>query len=217
MLTKEVGDLLLAIAVEYDGNSTDAEFSGWGASFTEAGDRAGTTTMAIGVAYKWSTGSETGTFTVTTADTSTNDSVMILLAIPGAHPTTPPEVSVMTTSVAAPPAVGTALNPTAWDLEDTLWVAVGGSGETGTGGSFTAISAAPANYSDHANSGITADVVGGINASVAFRQLAATSEAPGAWTGDTTNARGAALVIAVRPMGEPPRHGFVNFQDPGVF
>lgn len=199
-LTKNAGDLLLAICVEYDGHSTDAEFSAWGGGFSETGDRAGTATMAIGVAHKWSTGSETGTFTVTTADTSANDSVLILMSIPGAHATTPPEVSVMTTSAAAPPAVGTALNPGAWASEDTLWIAVAGSGETGTGGSYTAITAAPTNYTDLAASGITADVVGGVNAAVAFRQLNAASEAPGAWTADTSNARGAALVIAVRPV-----------------
>ena len=201
-LTKNAGDLLLAICVEYDGNSTDAEFSSWGGSFTEIADRAGTATMAIGVAWKISTGSETGTFTVTTADTSTNDSVMILMSIPGVHATLAPEVSVMTTSAAAPPAVGTTLNPTNWDVAETLWIAVGGSGETATTGSYTGMASAPTNYTDYSDSGITADVVGGVEAAVAFRQLAAASEAPGAWGGDTSNARGAALVIAVPPFGD---------------
>jgi hypothetical protein len=199
-ITKNAGDLLIAICVEYDGNSTDAEFSSWGGSFSEVGDRAGTATMAIGVAYKISTGSETGTFTVTTADASTNDSVMILLSIPGAHASTAPEVSVMTVNTnAVVPAVGTALNPTNWDAEDTLWIAVGGSGEDSTSGSYTAITGAPANYSSYSDSGITADVVGGAEAAVAFRQLNAASEAPGAWSGDSTLVRGAAVVIAVRP------------------
>ncbi len=213
-LTKNPGELLLAIAVEYDGNSTDAEFSSWGASFLEVADRAGTTTMAIGVAYKFSTGSETGTFTVTTADTSTNDSVMILMSIAGAHDTTPPEVSVMTTSTAAPPAVATPLNPSGWDAEDTLWIAVGGSGETSTTGSYTGIDTAPTNYTNYSDSGITADVVGGVEAAVAFRQLNAASEAPGAWGGDTSNARGAALVIAVRPAAFVPAIPYVIMSPP---
>lgn len=204
-LTKNAGDRLIAICIEYDGNSTDAEFSSWGASFAEIGDRAGTTTMAIGVAEKISTGSETGTFTVTTADTSANDSAMCLLSIPGAHDSTASEVSVMTTSAAAPPAVGTALNPGAWDVEDTLWIAVGASGETSLTGSYTGIASAPTNYTDYAESGISADAVGGVEGAVAFRQLAAASEAPGAWTGDTSNARGAALVIAVRPAAFVPK------------
>jgi hypothetical protein len=157
--------------------------------------------MAIGAAYKVSDGAETGTFTVVTADTSTNDSCMILLAIPGGHNTTPPEAGTMATGTA--PDVG-ALNPAGWDAEDTLWVAVGASGETSGTGSYTGIATAPTNYGDQADSGISADVVGGVEGSVAFRQLNAASEDAGPWTMDTSNARGAALLIAVRPAPPPP-------------
>lgn len=195
-LTKDAGDLLIAIIVEYDGNSTNAEFSSWGGSFTEFVDQAGTATMAIGAAYKWSTGSETGTFTVTTADTSANDSVMILMSIPGAHPTLPPEGGTM--AVGTAPDAGS-LNPAGWGTEDALWIAVGGSGEDSLTGSFTGIGTAPTNYTaSQADSGITADAIGGVEASVGFRQLNAASEDPGAWSMDTSNARGAALLIAVR-------------------
>ena len=81
---------LIAIVCIYDGNSTNAEFSAWGGGFTEFGDFATTTGVSIGVAYKFSTGSETGTFTVTSADTSTNDYACILLSISGAHASTVP-------------------------------------------------------------------------------------------------------------------------------
>jgi hypothetical protein len=192
---------LIAICIEYDGNSTNAEFSGWGGSFTEFADQAGTATMAIGAAYKFSDGTETGTFTVTTADTSANDSCMILMAIPGAHTSTPPEAGTMATGTA--PDCGS-LNPAGWDAEDTLWIAVGASGETSLTGSFTGITTAPTNYSGQADSGISADAVGGVEGSVAFRQLNAASEDPGVWTMDTSNARGAALLIAVRPAAEVP-------------
>jgi hypothetical protein len=217
-LGQVAGDLLIAIAVLYDGNSTNAEFSSWGASFTElpvGGDQAGTATMAIGIAYKFSDGTETGTFTVTTADTSANDSVMILMAIPGAHASTPPEAGTMAVGVS--PDVG-ALAPS-WGAEDNLWIAVGGSGEDSLTGSFTGVGTPPTNYTGEAQSGITADAVGGVEASVAFRQLNTASENPGAWTMDASNARGAAQLIAVRPAAVvyEPRHGFVNFQDPGVF
>lgn len=194
-LTKASGDLLLAIAVEYDGNSTNAEFSSWGGGFTEARDAAGTATMAIGVAYKWSTGSETGTFTVTTADTSTNDSVMILMAIPGAHASQAPHTSGMVTGTA--PDVGA--NDPGWGVQDILWIAVGASGEDNTTGSYTGIGTAPTNYGNQADSGITADAAGGAEASVAFRQLAAAAEDPGPWSMDTSNARGAAMLLAIRP------------------
>ena len=197
-LTKNAGDLLLAIAVEYDGNSTNAEFSSWGGSFTEFVDQAGTTTMAIGCAYKWSTGSETGTFTVTTADTSANDSVMILMSIAGAHATTPPEGGTMATGTSAAANPGS-FDPAGWGAEDTLWVAVAGSGEDTTTGSFTGVASAPTNYTGYSDSTITADVVGGVEAAVAFRQLNAASEDVGAFSVDISNARNAALLLAVRP------------------
>lgn len=197
-LTKNAGDLLIAIVIIYDGNSTNAEFSSWGGGFTEFKDQAGTATMGIGCAYKWSTGSETGTFTVTSADTSTNDSAFFLLSIAGAHSVTPPEAGDMVTgtSAAADPA---AFDPAGWGAEDTLWIAVGGSGETATTGSYTGIASAPTNYSDYVDSGISADVVGGVEGAVSFRQLNAASENVGTYSVDTSNARNAALVIAVRP------------------
>lgn len=193
-LTKNAGDLLIAIVIIYDGNSTNAEFSSWGGGFTEFGDFATTTTMAIGCASKVSTGSETGTFTVTSADTSANDSAFFLLSIPGGR--TPEAGSYATgTGAAADPA---SFDPAGWGAEDTLWIAVGGSGETSTTGSYTGIASAPANYSDYADSGISADVVGGVEGAVAFRQLNAASEDVGTFSVDTSNARNAAIVIAVR-------------------
>lgn len=197
-LTKNSGDLLVAIVIIYDGNSTNAEFSSWGGGFTEVKDQATTTTMAIGVAYKVSNGSETGTFTVTSADASTNDSCFFLISIPGAHTTLPaPEATSIAngTSAAADPA---SLSPS-WGAADTLWIAVAGSGETATAGSFTGIASAPTNYTDYVDSGISADVVGGVEGALAFRQLNAASENVGPFSVDTSNARNSALLIAIRP------------------
>lgn len=209
-LTKNAGDLLIAICITYDGNSTNAEFSGWGGGFTEFGDFATTTTMGIGCAYKWSTGSETGTFTVTTADTSANDSAFFLLSIPGAHASTPPEAgSYATGTGAANPA---SFDPSGWAAEDTLWISVAGSGETATTGSYTGLATPPTNYTGDVQSGISADVVGGVEGGVAFRQLNAASEDVGAWTGDTSNARDAACVIAVRPAADVSDPGGVLFE-----
>lgn len=199
-LTKNLGDLLIAIVITYDGNSTNAEFSGWGGSFTEFGDFATTTTMGIGCAYKWSSGSETGTFTVTSADTSANDSAFFLLSIPGAHGSTPPEAGSYATGTAAA-ADPASFNPAGWGTEDTLWIAVGGSGEDSLTGSYTGIASGPANYTDYADSGMSADAVGAVEGAVAFRQLNAASEDVGTFSVDTSNARNAALVIAVRPAG----------------
>ena len=197
-LTKNAGDLIIAIVVMYDGNTTNAEFSGWGAGFTEFVDQATATTMGIGCAYLFSDGTETGTFTVTSSDTSTNDSVCILMSIAGAHPSTPPEGGTITNGTAAAADIA-ALNPTGWGAEDTLWIAVAGSGETATTGSYTGVASAPTNYTNYFDTGITADVVGGVEGAVAFRQLNAASEDPGTFSVDTSNARNSSLLLAVRP------------------
>ena len=91
-LTKSSGDLLIAIAVAYQSSaSAGSVWSGWPVGWTELSDvGGGTSSMTMGIAYKWSTGSETGTFTITQAATITGGAVMFLMAIPGAHATTPP-------------------------------------------------------------------------------------------------------------------------------
>jgi hypothetical protein len=198
-LTKDSGDLLLAIAVIYDGASINAEFSSWGGGFTEIADRADSVTMSIGVAWKISDGTETGTFTVTTVDTSTNDSVLLLLSIPGAHATTEPEVSTMMTGTEATIPNPPSLSPS-WGADNTLWIAVGATGEDSLTGSFTGIdSPFPTNYVNSFISGITADAIGGMEASVIFRQLNAATEDPGTFGADITNVRHSAVTIAVRP------------------
>lgn len=208
-LTKNSGDLLIAIVGIYDGNSTNAEFSSWGGGFTEFGDFAGTTTAAIGCAYKWSTGSETGTFTVTSADTSTNDYFTILLSIPGAHASTPPEAGGFATFTGANGDPGN-LDPAGWGAEDTLWIAVGLCGETSLTGSYTGMASAPASYTDYAGTGLSADAIGAVSGAVAFRQLNASAEDPGAFSCDTSNTREAALTIAVRPAPVTFKAGWAN-------
>jgi len=197
------GALLLAIIVTYLGGSTNAEFSAWGGSFTEFIDQAANsaTIQAIGAAYKLNaTGSESGTFTVTTVGSTR--SVMFLMEIPGAHLTTPPEATAKAngTSAAADPV---ALDPAGWAAEDTLWIAVGVNGETSLTGSFTGITAAPANYTGYLDSGIIGgDVIGALEGAVAFRQLNTGSENVGVWTLDVGAAGNSALLIAIRPI--PP-------------
>lgn len=201
-LTKASGDLLLAIICTYQ-STTNPQFSSWGGSFTEFTDQGTSTTQGIGAAYKWSTGSETGTFTVTQAATITGHASMVLLAIPGAHASTAPEAGTIAngTSAAADPG---SFNPAGWDAEDTLWVSVIASGMTSGTGSWTATgTTAPTNYVDRVDSN-TADnsTVGQTEIAVAFRQLNASSEDVGTGGVDTSNARNSALVIAVRPA--PP-------------
>lgn len=200
-LTKNSGDLLVAIVVGYQAaGSSGAVFSSWGGSFTEFSDQMTTSgsTLCVGMAYKISTGSETGTFTVTQAS-PTGHASLCLLSIPGWHGTTAPEASTIangTTSAADP----SSFNPSNWDAEDTLWISVVVSGMTSGTGSWTATgTTAPTNYTDRADSNTTDNsTVGQTEIAVAFRQLNASSEDVGTAGVDTSNARNSALVIAVR-------------------
>jgi hypothetical protein len=198
-LTKNPGDLLLALIVAYQ--STAGAFSAYGGGFTEISDQFTATTLALGVAWKISNGGETGTFTVTQSATITGHASMCLLSIPGARRDWAPEVGTIANGTAAAADPGS-FNPTGWDLEDTLWIAVDGNGMTNATGTWTACGAGTlTNYTDLANSN-TADssVVGQTEIAVSFRQSAAVSEDRGAVsTHDLSNARNSALVIAVRP------------------
>lgn len=222
-LTKNPGDLLIAIVVAYQTSTgTDAAFSGWGGGFTEFSDRATSTTMAIGMAHKWSDGTEAGTFTVTQAGTITGHAVMFLMSIPGAHASTPPEASAKANGTSSAPSTEN-FNPAGWDVEDTLWIAVCGVGETATGGSFTGVSGVPGGttptWTDLFGPGtLTADVVGGVEAAVAFGLRAQASVLHTGFSVDTSNARNSQMIVAVRPAAASPQtlDGAV-FANPPVF
>jgi hypothetical protein len=199
----QAGDLLLAICVQYQGGTANAEFSSWGASFSEILDDAlasGTGNGANGVAYKVATGSESGTFTVTSAHSF--KSVQFLMRIPAEEwrgSGSPPEVlgSTRATGLAADPG---SLNPSGWDAEDTLWIAIAGQTETSTTGSPPTLDSPPANFSGQLIVARVADAVGDITAGVAFRQQNAAAQDVGTWTGSNLNrGNGIATVIAVRP------------------
>lgn len=206
-LTKNSGDLLIAIIVAYQ-SSTGAGapggtvFSAWGASFTEFCDQMTTnsSTMAIGAAYKISTGSETGTFTVTQAATITGGASLILLSIPGASVSTPPVVNTITDGTIAAADPGS-LAPS-WGAVETLWISVVCDGMTAAGGSWTGTgTTAPANYTDRVDTNRADDsIVGRVEGAVAFRQLIASSEDVGTAGVDVSNARNSAVVIAVPPL-----------------
>jgi hypothetical protein len=196
------GDLLIVIVCGYQSTATaNAVWSGWASGWTEFMDLSSTTGMCVGAAYKFATGSDS-LGQVTQAATITGHYGGILLCIKGAHLTTPPEASSTlnqgTSTIVSLPS----LNPTGWDNEETLWIAIGASGEVSTTGSYAGIGATPPNnFSDLVSTGISADAVGGVELAVAFRQNAAVSDGgTSGWSGaDTSNARNAAGLIAVRP------------------
>lgn len=208
------GELLIAVVAAYQSTATaNAVFSAWGDSFIEFGDFSTTSTVAIGCAYKFATGSETGTFTVTQGATVTGGASMMLLSIAGAHESTAPEAGSYATGTGA--ANPGSFNPTGWDVEDTLWIAVTGNGESSATGSWTGVASAPANYSGYVDAA-TADTstVGEIEIAAAFRQNAVASEDVAAFTGDTTNTRDATIVIAVRPYHLLTKTGFAKESSP---
>jgi len=199
-LTKNAGDLLIAIVIAYQSTATANQvWSGWSAGWTEFADFSQTTNGAIGAAYKWSDGTETGTISVTEAATITGHACFILLSIPGAHPSTPPEAGAPgfgTTSVAT----SGLLDPAGWGTEDTLWIAVSAGGEQATTGSFTGVGVTPpATYGSIVNTAISQDAVGGVNGAAAFKQANAASDNPSGFTHDTSDARNFSVTMAVRP------------------
>lgn len=201
-LTKNSGDLLVAIVVGYQGSLTANIWGTWGGGFTEIRDTGTATQHNVGIAYKISTGAETGTFTVVQAATVTGHAGMIVMSIPGAHASAAPEVLAALAVATAASADPAALTPS-WGAADTLWIAVGASGETSLSGAYTGMGLAagpPTNYGNAVSTGESADVIGAIALAVAFRQLNAASEDVGTWSSaDLSNARNAAIVIAVRP------------------
>lgn len=225
-LTKNPGDLLLAIIACYQssagaGAPGGTVFSAWGASFTEFCDQMTTnsSTIAIGAAYKFSDGTETGTFTVTQAATITGGYSSVLLSIPHPHQTAAPEVGTVANGTAAAANQG-ALAPS-WGAADTLWIAVGSNGETSAAGSWTAMggAGAPTNYGSYADAAVAdASTVGQIEIAVSFRQNNTASEDVATYTSqDLSNARNSALTIAVRPDAITVlKTGFVHFNDPGI-
>lgn len=206
-LTKNAGDLLIALIYGYGGSATSNFWGSWGASFIESVDVGTSLGQTFGMAYKYSDGTETGTFGVTQAGTPNGQAAMMLMSIPGSDPATPPTASgtfATGTTTAANPS---SLSP-GWGAQDILWISVAGIGETATAGSFTGLSTAPTNYGNAALTAISADVVGGVQLGAAFRQLNGASEDVGTWTVDTSNARNAAIVIAVRPAPPPTQQPF---------
>jgi hypothetical protein len=202
------GDLLIAICVQYGAATAGNQYSSWGASFTELLDdslSSGTGVGAVGIARKVATGSESGTFTVTSATSS--KSVQFLMRIPAGtwHGTTIPEVlsAVRATGLAADPG---SFDPANWGAEDTLWISVAGQTETSTTGSPPTLDSPPANYSDQLIVARAADAVGDITAGVAFRQVNASAENVGTWTATNANrGNGIATVIAIRPYIPTPK------------
>ena len=206
-LTKNAGDLIIALIAVYQSSVPGAVFGSWGGGLAEFMDLGAASNICFGGAWKISNGTETGTFTVAQAGTITGHAAMFLMSIEGNHASAAPEAGSYASggaSAADPASFGPS-----YGADDTLWISLCGSGETATGGAFAGINTPPTNYLNDQRSGISADVVGGMEAGIAFQQLNAASEDVGPWSVDVSNARNAAALIAVRPV--PTVHTMAAF------
>lgn len=214
-----VGDLLVSF-VATDGGSTSQTYpSGWTSDFSVDGIHSdGTATL--GIQWKVADGTESGTFSLSLG--GSEQGVWRIIRIPastwwgtsstGVSPGGATNANSGSDNAPDPPST----NPSSWDVEDTLWIAVAGSDHGNT--TYTGF---PTGFfqEDLSTSGGHAQESGGANGAgmgVAYLQSAAASVDPSAFTTDASEGWSAGT-IAVRPAAAyVPRHGFVNYQDPGV-
>jgi hypothetical protein len=184
------GDLLIAIFAS-DGSTAHTWPSGWDQA---ANNLIGTTTstdVTLSAKQRVADGSEGSTITVTTG--ASEWTAHITLRITGWHGTTAAEAGTATGSSATanPPS----LNPTNWDVEDTLWVACACNDTGGTDNDD--ITAHPSSYTgiQIVTAGTNA---GGVCLAASQRNNATAAEDPGTYTAPTTEAW-VAGTIGVRP------------------
>jgi len=171
---------LLMVFLAHDGGSAIgwSPFTGLG-SFTEG-------TVVLGVAYKFADGTESGTFTLDMG--ASEQGAWRVLRITGAHASTPPETANFGSSGTTPDPPN--LNPTNWDVEDTLWFAAVAADH---GNTNTTAWPLPDDNFDLASGGAT-----GADLGMCRDELAQASLDPGTFTIDQSEGWITATV-AVRP------------------
>lgn len=157
---------------------------------------AGGTGFTNGAAYHDTDGTEgypsTGA-TITVTITSVEQSCHTTYLISGFETSTAPAVATATTGTSTAPDAG-ALNPSGWDVEDTLWFAFASA--NGLSATTPRFSGYPTSYTN-TRSDISAGGNGCVQA-VARRENATASEDPSAFTLDTSTGW-RATTIGIRP------------------
>lgn len=179
------GDLLIIFFTDSLGTGSTNSFSG-GFSTLPKGDNG--TIVGSQIAYKTAAGGDTCTVTTTGTTKSAHQSYRIS----GWHGTTIPEQGTWATGASGTSADPPSLNPTNWDVEDTLWL------ETASNGNSPNYTAGSTNYTDFIHSEATGG--GGAtqcNLGTARRNLAAASDDPDAFAGATVD--WVANLLAIRP------------------
>lgn len=181
--------------------SPNTACTGW----TVIEDQAGNFGVShVAALYRVVDGSEGSTVTCTTDLAEVGSSISI--EITGQHATTPPEDGNGTfgTSTAPDPE---SLNPAAWDVEDTLWIAAAGG--AGAGPDFTAF---PSGFTTN-QVDATRTTAGDLAIATKAERIA--SQDPGAFTLDSSG-HWAAMTIAIRPAVAGSSGGVKTFQLLGV-
>ena len=168
--TVNAGDLLIVIFTN-DGIATVTTPAGW----TELASNKRGIAVRLSAYYKIAVGDEDGT-TVNFVTFAAEQAAAQVYRITNWHGTTPPEISTAATGISTAPDP-TSLNPTGWDAEDTLWIAVAGQDR----GDQSGTTAYPASYTD-GTSTLSVHSWQSCRTLSARRVLTAASEDPGAFT-----------------------------------
>ena len=117
--TVNAGDLLIVLFTN-DGNATVTTPGGW----TQLASNVSGTEVRLSVYYKKAAGTEGGT-TVNFNTSASEQAAAQVYRITDWHGTSPPEISTAATGTSTAPDPPS-LNPAAWGVADTLWLAVAG-------------------------------------------------------------------------------------------
>jgi len=191
------GDLIIAFLAQ-DKNYTAT----WPSPWVELVDQANSTAVSLHVGYLIATGGETSVI-VTTSAAERTQHYAIRISAASWHGTTPPEKNLSgvtaDTGSSGTPNSGS-LTPS-WGSADTLWISTLAMADPAVQFPVTGW---PTNYTDNNLSNGTGDnSTAGI--ALATRNLAATTEDPGAFT-VTGSEAWAASTIAVRPSANTTAH-----------
>jgi hypothetical protein len=186
--TVDAGDVLIVLFTN-DGSATVTTPGGW----TQLASNANGAAVRLSVYYKIAAGTEGGT-TVNFVTSAAEQAAAQVYRITDWHGTTPPEISTAATGVGTRPNPAS-LDPAAWGVADTLWLAVAGQDR----GDQSGTTAYPTYYTNGISTQSSEPATTGVcRIHSARRVLAAASENPGAFTIPVSE-EWVAFTIAVRP------------------
>ena len=184
--TVNQGDLLIVVFAN-DGSASVITPSGWSLLASNANGNQ----VRISVYYEISAGTEGGT-TVNFVTSAAEQAAAQVYRITSWHGTTPPEISTAATSTDTIPDP-TSLDPTGWDVTNTLWMAVAGQDR----GDQAGTTAYPVNYTD-GTSTLSSNSNQGCRILSARRMLIAAGEDPSTFTVPAPE-QWVAFTVAIRP------------------